>query len=303
MVRTKIDFDSIVAPHVNTLGLYPDSTDCLKFSHELLKRKSSLEKLTISTHFDDADDGDDEEVTTDDEAAVAQNELNDSATRPGRITRTLFSHLVPFEKCTAVNLTDLTLEKVYLRHAPLTYCQVLNFPMLNKLKVIDCQASGALFTELCKGSQIPQQLGILEVTHGCDIAEGEWRDLSAWQRDWSSAGWLLADLPPGELTKSLDDFLLLIAGLKDLCIEIGGAASLVSATSIIRHQKTLRSLSIHAYRDNLIYTGVNSSATEEKVYSGADQSRICAACTGLLQLSLAFPGTATSASLLGRHPC
>lgn len=193
----------------------------------------------------------------DTEPPIPGRELNDSVTEPGLITTSLFGHMQPFEKCKPLALKDLTLQKINLRHAADYYCKVIDFTTLKALRVYNCSGADAIFSELCRSSRLPNKLEVLE-TKVDDNRE----------KDYSTA---------------LDGFLKLVSGIKVLVIDVCFAEQLPDTAGITRHHRTLRELNVHA--------GKGDSEDDEMVYSVEDFTKICKECTGLEQLSCAFPPT------------
>ena len=90
---------------LNSVDVYPDTVDRLKASQKLLKAKPHIEHLCVSTGFEYAHNHND-----------IPEDLHDSSTRPGLISRTLFSHMMPFETCESpMVLKNLDLDTIELR--------------------------------------------------------------------------------------------------------------------------------------------------------------------------------------------
>jgi len=187
---------------------------------------------------------------------IPPRELNDSATAPGLLTSTLFRHMQPFEKCTPLALKEITLQKLHLRYASETYCRLIDFQSVKGIRVFSCSGADALFAELSKSTKLPDRLETLEVKHE-DNDENDGLD-------------------------AIDGFLCLVSGLKVLTLDMIDAKSLPAAAGIVRHGKTLTTLNVHAS------TGPDS-CDEELVYDDASFGLICQECSGLEQMSMAFP--------------
>jgi hypothetical protein len=257
----KWDGFSGVFENVRKLGLYPDSREVLNMCAALVKRTPKVEKITIHASFDDDADP----------SPIPVRELNDSSTGPGMlfelrlnmltdlglVTRTIFGHMLPFDKCHPLALRDLTLQKINLRYAADTYCRFIDFRTIKCLRVFGCSGADSLFAELSRGGKLPGRLETLEFKHD-DNAEND--ALSA-----------------------LDGFLCLVSGLKVLTVDISFAKTLPLATGITRHARTLRELNVHA--------STGDSDDEELVYTHEEFGNICKNCTNLEQLSCAFPPT------------
>ena len=95
-------FDKLTA--LNSIDVYPDTVDRLKASQRLLQAKPDIDNLCVSVGFQySMEDPDD---------------LHDSSTRPGLLSRTLFSHMQPFDNCKPFHLKKLDLDTVELRASP-----------------------------------------------------------------------------------------------------------------------------------------------------------------------------------------
>jgi len=236
-----------VFEHATKLGLYPDSQDVLNYSAALLQRTKNLEKMTLHTSFDEDPDS----------ATISTRELNDSSTGPGLITRTIFSHMMPFDNCTPIALRDLTLQKINLRYAADTYCRVIDFRQLKALRIFNCAGADALFAELSRSSRLPEKLEIIEFKHD-DNAEND-------------------------ALNALDCLLTLVTGLKVMTFDLTFVKALPAVAGIVRNAKTLKELIVHA--------SSGDHEEEELVYSFEDFEKICKNCEQLEQVSIAFPAT------------
>ncbi|CAI6334961.1 unnamed protein product [Periconia digitata] len=190
------------------LGLYPESRQTLDICHFLVKNTRKIEKMTLHTSFEEADD------------VIPERELNDSSTAPGLITSTIFSHMQPFEKCTPIALKEVTLQKINLRYAASTYCKIIDFRSVNSIKLFFCPGADALLAELSKSTLLPNKLETLQVKHS-DNAEND-------------------------CLGALDGFMCLVSGIQQLTLDISFAKQLPASAGIIRHGKTLKQLNIHA---------------------------------------------------------
>lgn len=239
------DLDKVFE-NVRKIGLYPDSREVLDFCNFLLKHTPStkLEKITLHASFDEAD------------SPIPERELYDSATSPGLITRTMFSHMQPFAKCKPLALKEVTLQKLKLRYAAETYCHLIDFSTVKSIRVFGCAGADALFAQLSKSTTLPAVLETLEVKHD--------------------------DNTEGDGLGALDGFLCLVSGIKTLTLDVTYSKTLPATAGIVRHSKTLRQLNVHAS------TGLDS-VDEELVYEYSSFSQICKDCTLLEQVSVAFP--------------
>lgn len=230
--------------NVRKVGLYPDSRQVLDYCHFILKHTSNLNKITIHASFEDSD------------MPIPDRELNDSSTGPGLITSTMFSHMQPFAKCTPLALNEITLQKLGLRYAADTYCNIIDFRTVKSIRVFSCTGTDALFAELSKSTKLPQKLETLEIKF-TDNAEND--GLGA-----------------------LDGFLCLVSGIKVLTLDYSSVNALPAFAGVVRHGKTLKQLSVHVSR-------ALEECENELVYDYASFSSICKDCTLLEQLSIAFP--------------
>lgn len=242
----KIPNIETIFENVQKIGLYPDTREVMEFCQFLLRHTTNrkLEKITLHASFDEH------------ETDITARELNDSATAPGLLTSTMFSHMLPFSKCTPIALKEITLQKVHLRYAAETYCKLIDFQSVKGIRIYGCAGADALFAELSKSTKLPDKLETLEVKHE-DNAESDCLD-------------------------AIDGFLCLVSGLKVLTLDIIDAKSPPAAAGIVRHGKTLKTLNIHAS------TGPDR-CDEELVYDYASWTQICKECVLLEQVSVAFP--------------
>jgi hypothetical protein len=226
------------------LGLYPDGVDTLEYSNFLIRKSRNLNHLVIHTNFHGRDE-------------LTSRDINDSATGPGLMTRTLFSHMIPFQECTPLKLKRLVLHGVSLRYAGSTYCNVVDCTGLTSLQINQCPGADAFFAELCKSSKLPLALKTLHVK----------------QEDNDENDTLVA----------LDGFLCLVSGIKVLSINLCNSKELPAAPGVQRHFKTLEELNVHARR--------GGKESEEIVYGYDAFRNITKNCKQLRHLSVAFPST------------
>ena len=238
------DFEKLFE-ETHSLNLFPDSRNALDYCHLLVKSARKVKHITLEANFDaDATD------------AIPRRELDDSSTRPGLITSTIFSHLQPFSKCVApLVLRTLSLHKISLRYAAETYCKFIDLRSIKTLVLANCAGVDALLAELCKETKLPDKLETLEVQHN-DNAEQDG-------------------------LHALDGFLSLVTGIQELTIDFAHVQTLPAAAGIIRQGKTLRLLSVHARR-------VLADRSFQLYYDSGVIYEICGACPDLEQLSLAF---------------
>ena len=86
---------------LHSVDLYPDTLDRLQVSQKLLHDKPRIEYLCISNAFEYSNE--------------VPDDLHDSSTRPGLLSRTLFSHMQPFDRCEPMCLRNLDLDTINLR--------------------------------------------------------------------------------------------------------------------------------------------------------------------------------------------
>ena len=226
---------------LDTLDIYPDCVDRLKAANRLLRAKPNIKQLSVSVWYD--------------LARSMPEELYDSSTRPGVLSRELFSHMMPFERCEPLNLTALELCDVSLRYCADTWVKVVRFPRLERLELQNCEGADVLFAQLSKESQMPQQLHTLR-----------WYDQNKCESHAVSA---------------VSSLLEVLSGVKVIDIYLEGMSGLPRVDGIVKHKDSLYSLSVHSQdrHSNLHY------------YAEADFGRVCTECTQLTQLSLMFPST------------
>lgn len=247
--------------NARTLALYPENRQSLDLGGYFVdKMKDKLEELIIHTRFLASDDG--SPVRSD----LSLRELNDTATGPGLLSRTLFSHLMPFESCTPFqNLTSLRIHEISLRHCADTWCKFVDFRKMRLLRVYYCPGMDTLLGQLSKAANLPKALRVLELQH----------------RDNTDQEALIA----------LDGFLCLTSGLTDLLIDLTNVKSLPSVAGIVSHGKTLETLNVHCTTKptSTSIMGDVSNDPEEVVFDTEDFDKLCSAATELEQLSCAWP--------------
>ncbi|RMZ12132.1 hypothetical protein D0860_03091 [Hortaea werneckii] len=249
------------------LALYPENRQTLELSRFFVEKTSDrLEELIVHCNFDSPDPRDHAPSPPN---VIDPRELNDSATGPGLLTRTVFAGMLPFDRCTPFpKLKSLRLHRISLRYSADTWCQFVNFHDIEQLRIYNCPGADSLLGQLSRANHLPKQLKALEIQHK-DNAENEC---------------LLA----------LEGFLCLVSGLQDLVIDMENIKTLPNAAGIVRHGKTLELLNVHGSQDcGLLATTTPSGDTdaEELVWNIDEISKICKSCTKLEQLSCAWPQT------------
>lgn len=243
--------------HAKKLALYPENRATLNLSGYFVEQcKELLEELIVHCNFSDLSS-----------SVPDSRELNDSATEPGLLSRTIFSCKVPFDQCTPFQkLKSLRLHMISLRYCMDSWCQFVNFKRLEYLRLYHCPGADTLLGQLSKAKNLPANLKVLELQH----------------RDNSENEALIA----------LDGLLCLVSGIRDLVIDIENVKSMPAAAGIVRHGKTLELLNVHCAQE-AHSTSITSPdcESEELVWSTEDFEKICKACKDLEQLSCAWPQT------------
>ncbi|PPJ57938.1 hypothetical protein CBER1_09716 [Cercospora berteroae] len=244
--------------HTRKLALYPENRDTLALSGFFLEKcREQLEELIVHCNFSDLGGP----------SVPDGRELNDSATEPGLLSRTVFASLMPFDTCQPLkNLTSLRLHRISLRYCADTWCKFINFQQLQNLRLYHCAGADTLLGQLSKSRNLPKTLRVLELQH--------------------------RDNTDNEALLALDGFLCLVSGLQDMVIDLENVKSLPAAAGIVRHCKTLELLSVHCATENHPGNSMTSDCdNEELVWSTEDFDKICRACKDLEQLSCAWPST------------
>ena len=265
-LKKKADVKENLFKHARKLALYPENRSTLELcSFFVEKTTEQLEELIIHANFDFHDRDHSPPPPNGGGSALDNRELNDTATGPGLLSRTIFRHMTPFDKCTPFqNLTSLRLHRVSLRHCADTWCKVVDFNRLVYLRLYSCSGADTLFGQLCKASHLPKKLRVLEFQH--------------------------KDNSDNEALIALDGFLCLVSGIRDLIVDLENVKALPGAAGIVRHSKTLELLNVHVSNDPSLVSNVDGEA-EELVWGLEDFEKICKACTQLEQLSCAWPPT------------
>ncbi|MCJ1411703.1 hypothetical protein MMC19_005795 [Ptychographa xylographoides] len=232
---------------LNSIDMYPDSVDRLKASQILLQAKPEIAHLCVSNGFEYSN-----EVPED---------LHDSSTRHGLLSRTLFSHMQPFETCKPYCLSSLDLDTVELRYAADTWLKVIKFSLLEKLEIRNCAGADVLFAQLSKPHLRPAKL--------------------------RSIRWMDDEKSEHHALEAFEGLLESLSGLETIHVYINRMRALPKIGPIVQHRKTLTSLSIHSQ--------INKDSV--MTYSEEDYSRICNDCSNLRQLSVMFPKTSVELPL------
>lgn len=231
--------------------VYIDSQSALKMSAEMLQRlRNPLKKLVLFCNWGGGD--------------LVVSEMNDSATRPGHLTSTLFKHMLPFEKAKALGIEDLHLIDINLRHPRDTFCRVLRLSNLSRLVLEKCRGADVFLGELCRSTMLPSRLKTFVFLHQ-------------------------ERMPDDAALTAVEDFLSLLQGLIELVIDIMHVSRLPQVSKIVPLAGSLRLLSIHAYKDENVEADLMIS-DDEHVYSRESFGQLLPSLTEVEELSLAAPG-------------
>ena len=230
-----------------SLHFYPDTIDRLKACQKVVETQTKFNELQLSSGFT--------------YAGPVPDDLEDSSTRPGLLTRTIFSHMMPFETCTPIVLKKLSIDNVDLRYAADTYMKFIKFSALESLVIGGCRGADSVFAQMSKPHLRPNKLKKIRWFHGEETSETY-------------------------ALEAFDGLLEAISGLEILHIDIKNFSALPNPTAIAHHGKTLKVLGIRsrkAVADPQLIT-----------YESEQLDEICTACTKLRQLSITFPNTSVS---------
>ncbi len=263
-LKKSVQIQETLFSFAKTLALYPENRQMLDLSQHFIERTAeALEELIVHAEFLCPEQRENS-MPLPPGQAIETRELNDTATGPGLLTRTVFSHMMPFETCTPFkNLTSLRLHFVSLRHCADTWCRFIDFTLIQDLRLYHCSGADSLFGQLCKASHLPKRLRSLDLHH--------------------------KDNDENEALIALDGFLCLVSGIQELIINVKHVKSLPAAAGIARHGKTLQMLSVHASMSPPVHVTVPENDAEELIWETEELEKVCKACTQLEQLSCAWP--------------
>lgn len=230
---------------VANLHFYPDTLDRLKACQKVVETQTRFTELQVSSGFS--------------YAGQVPDDLEDSSTRPGLLTRTIFSHMMPFETCTPIVLKKLSIDNIDLRYAADTYMKFIKFSTLESLVIGGCQGADAVFAQMSKPHLRSNKLRKIRWFHGEELTETH-------------------------ALEAFDGLLEAINGLEILHVDIKHFNGLPNPTAIAHHGKTLRVLGIRS----------RTAQGNPMRYDSDQLDEICTACTELRQLSLTFPSTSVS---------
>ena len=228
-----------------SLHFYPDTVDRLKACQKVAESQTKFNELQLSSGFA--------------YAGHIPDDLEDSSTRPGLLTRTIFSHMMPFETCTPMVLKKLSIDNIDLHYAADTYMKFIKFSALESLVIGGCQGADAVFAQMSKPHLRPNKLKKIRWFH-CE----ETTIIHA--------------------LEAFDGLLEAISGLEILHVDIKHFNGLPSPTAIAHHGKTLQVLGLRS----------RTSSSDTIMYQSDQLDEICTACTELRQLAVTFPVTFVS---------
>ena len=228
-----------------SLHFYPDTIDRLKACQQVVETQTKFNELQISSGFA--------------YAGQIPDDLEDSSTRPGLLTRTIFSHMMPFETCTPMILKKLSIDNIDLCYAADTYMKFIKFSALESLLIGGCQGADAVFAQMSKPHQRPTKLKKIRWFHGEETTETH-------------------------ALEAFDGLIEAIIGLEILHVDIKHFSGLPNPTAIAHHGKTLKVLGIRS----------RTASSNHMRYESEQLDEICTACTELRQLSITFPPTSVS---------
>ena len=228
-----------------SLHFYPDTIDRLKACQKVVETQTKLNELQISSGFS--------------YTGQIPDDLEDSSTRPGLLTRTIFSHMMPFETCSPMLLKKLTIESIDLRYAADTYMKFIKFGALESLVIGGCQGAESIFAQMSKPFLRPNKLKKIRWFHGEENSEIH-------------------------ALEAFDGLLEAISGLEVLHVDVTNFRALPNPTAIAHHGKTLQVLGVRS----------RTEASSLMRYETDQLDEICTACTELRQLSVTFPTTSVS---------
>ena len=228
-----------------SLHFFPDTIDRLKACQKFVETQTKMNELQICPGFS--------------YTGQVPHDLEDSSTRPGLLTRTIFSHMMPFGGCNPISLKKLTIETIDLRYAADTYMKFIKFSALETLVIGGCQGADAVFAQMSKPFLRPNNLKKIR-----------------WFDGKGNSGI--------HALEAFDGLLEAISGLEVLHVDITKFDALPNPTAIAHHGKTLQALGIRGRTDTSSLMRYETDQLDE----------ICTACTELRQFSITFPTTSVS---------
>lgn len=228
-----------------SLHFYPDTIDRLKACQKVVETQTKFNELQLSSGFA--------------YAGEVPDDLEDSSTRPGLLTRTVFSHMMPFETCSPIILKKLSIDNIDLRYAADTYMKFIKFSALESLVIGGCQGADTVFAQMSKPHLRPTKLKKIRWFHAEETSEIH-------------------------ALEAFDGLLESITGLEILHVDIKNFGGLPNTTAIAHQGKTLTILGIRS----------RTASSNTMRYESHQLDEICTACTELRQLSITFPTTSVS---------
>ena len=190
---------------------------------------------------------------------VVPDDLEDSSTRPGLLTSTIFSHMMPFETCAPMIIKKLSIDNIDLRYAADTYMRFIKFSSLESLVIGGCLGADAVFAQMSKPHLRPTGLKKIRWFHRENTSETH-------------------------ALEAFDGLLETVSGLEILHVDIKSFGGLPNPTAIAHHGNTLQILGIRS----------RTASSNPMTYDSDQFDEICTACTDLRQLSITFPNTSVS---------
>ena len=224
--------------HVNALYIWPNNEDTLEAAQLALQYKPNIDLLLLNC------------TTLRNQPEVA-GPMEDSSTAPGFISRTLFKHLSPFEKCTPMTLRELHITGYDMHHASTTILRVIDFTSLESLVLDESPGAASVFAEMGKSYARPTKLKRV-----CWIEKHADR----------------------HSVKTFESFLQSFKGLRYIHVDLASNAELLKPLAIKNHGDTLLSL----------FVRYESHGQNGPRYDSAQLVDITERCQQLRQLSLPF---------------
>ena len=227
-----------------SVHFYPDNLDRLQACQRILQAQPNITEMQLSS-----------------DRALAEEipeGLQDSSTRPGLISRTIFSHFMPFETCKPMILKKLSIDNIDLRYAADTYMKFIKFNALESLVIGGCTGADAVFAQMSKPHLRPTKLEKLR--------------------------WFHEETSEPHALEAFEGLLDALSGLKILHVDINNIPGLPRAGAIAHHGKTLQMLGV---RGRMPHSAI-------LMYESEHFDEICTNCLELRQLSITFPSTSVS---------
>ena len=228
----------------SSVHFYPDNLDRLQACQKILQAQTEISEMQLSS-----------------DRALAEEVpegLQDSSTRPGLISRTIFSHFMPFQTCKPMVLKKFSIDNIDLRYAADTYMKFIKFSTLESLVIGGCAGADAMFAQLSKPHLRPTKLEKLR--------------------------WFHEETSEPHALEAFEGLLDALSGLKILHVDINNIPGLPRASAIAHHGQTLQMLGV---RSRMPHSAI-------LMYESEQFDEICTNCLELRQLSVTFPPTSVS---------